>query len=112
MLLVFSGAVQAVHEAIDHRHTSAEPTASLAHACADHGRTDPLPTPAQPRDSDHDDCATCHLLVHVKASALDLASPTLPIAPSSFAAAVVSPELGACPSLGLPLGRGPPASRL
>ena len=106
MSLFLSGAAQAVHERLDHQHRVVSAADSPAHAGHSHD------APAAPHPSDHDDCPTCFLLLHLKASALDLQTPPTPDARPCAIASIPFERIVTCDRTQLPDTRGPPIAHL
>ena len=104
--LLWSGLGHALHQHAEHGPADRESCA----AC-DHHKPHDKPAPSQP--DDHDDCATCHLLVSVKASTLDFDVPQVPpLADGQHAALVMPLDVTTLDRLGVPSGRGPPQPHL
>ena len=105
MLTLFSGAASFVHV---HEHASHTDAATPGHEHCSHGV--PSDSPDQPQPSDHEDCATCFVLLHLTASTLDLV-PTADLPSPRCADALLAPEtIFALSTTRVPSGRGPPTS--
>ncbi len=98
MALLFSGAAQPLHERLDHHHGPTAP----------HASAEWQGPPAALGPLDHDDCATCFLLVHGRASPLDLQPPPKLFCPSRLAPPTPAQRIVARDDTPLPPGRGPP----
>lgn len=102
MAVLFSGAASFVHT---HEHAHHAQAAAVGHEHCNHGGSD---TPDQPAPSDHDDCATCFVLLHLSASTLDLLPSAEPLQPVCREALLAPEVIFALGATRVPPGRGPP----
>lgn len=102
MAVLFSGAASFVHA---HEHAHHPDAVTVGHEHCSHG---PVDTPDEPAPSDHEDCATCFVLLHLSGSTLDFIPPA-ELPQQACREALPDPEIiFALGATRIPPGRGPP----